>query len=148
MPYERNADLPESLHVLPERAKTVWRKVFNENADKGEDSARKIAWTAIKNGWEKNEDTGKWHLKTDAAAFAGGCVHCGWGIVEIRSMTDRCVFCGDGGTDIDDYDDIGDLDDGPDEPLLAAHGYQTRGGKKFHRSEFFYAQTSDHSTWK
>ena len=112
MPYERNEDLPESLHVLPERAKTVWRKVFNENADKGEDSARKIAWTAIKNGWEKNEDTGKWHRKTDAAAFAGGCDNCGYGTLEMIMAEEECSFCGIAADDHEAAHDIFGIESG------------------------------------
>ena len=70
MPYEKNADLPESVrNVLPKHAQDVFRRVFNQQQDKGADEQRsfQVAWTAIHNGWEKNEDTGKWHRKTDAA---------------------------------------------------------------------------------
>ncbi len=62
MPYSKNSELPDSIKVLPESAMTIWRTVFNENTDKGEESARKIAWSAVKNGWEKNEK-GNWIQK-------------------------------------------------------------------------------------
>lgn len=67
IPYKTNADLPDGVKDnLPSEAQTVYRNVFNENEDKGESSAAKIAWTAVKNGWEKGED-GKWHRKVEKA---------------------------------------------------------------------------------
>lgn len=62
MPYKTNADLPSQCDGLPDAAKTVWRRVFNANADKGEEHAMAIAWTAVKNGWEKDKD-GNWKKK-------------------------------------------------------------------------------------
>lgn len=63
MPYSSNSALPDSIKVLPTEAQSVWRRVFNENYSKGEDSARKIAWTAVKNGWKKTSE-GKWVKKS------------------------------------------------------------------------------------
>lgn len=63
IPYKTNADLPDGIREnLPGEAQTVYRTVFNDNEDKGESNAAKIAWTAVKNGWEKNSD-GKWVRK-------------------------------------------------------------------------------------
>lgn len=63
MPYSSNSALPAGVKVLPSEAQSVWRRVFNENYSKGEDSARKIAWTAVKNGWKK-DSSGKWVKKS------------------------------------------------------------------------------------
>ena len=54
MPYPTNQDLPQQIKGLPEAAQTIWRKTFN-NALKSnnEDSARKIAWSAVKRQYKK-----------------------------------------------------------------------------------------------
>ena len=69
MPYPSNEDLPDTIKVLPVAAQSVWRKVFNDLVAKGtsEDSARKQAWTAVKNGWEKKED--KWVKKMELDTY-------------------------------------------------------------------------------
>ena len=62
-PYKRNQDLPKSVQGLPTGAKTIWRKAFNSAYPKyGEDSARKIAWNAVKNVYKKVGD--KWVKKS------------------------------------------------------------------------------------
>jgi len=61
-PYNKNADLPKQVKVLPSRAQTIWRTVFNENIDKGEDSARKIAWSVVKKVYHKKDE--KWVRKS------------------------------------------------------------------------------------
>ncbi len=64
-PYKTNKDLPKNIrNSLPSVAQTVWRTVFNESLKNGdsEEVARKKAWSAVKNGWEKNDD-GKWVKK-------------------------------------------------------------------------------------
>jgi len=64
-PYKTNKDLPKNIrNSLPSVAQTVWRTVFNESLKNGdsEEVARKKAWSAVKNGWEKNSD-GKWVKK-------------------------------------------------------------------------------------
>jgi len=61
-PYKKIADLPNNItNVLPKRAQAIWMKVFNDIvSEKGESSARKIAWTAVKNaGYKKGKD-GHW----------------------------------------------------------------------------------------
>jgi len=70
MPYSSNDELPKSVKVLPSAAQTVWRNVMNDELKKGtsEESAIKIAWTAVKNGWEKN-DKGEWVKKMKKELF-------------------------------------------------------------------------------
>lgn len=61
-PYDKNSDLPDSVKVLPEDAKSLWREVFNKSYSKGEDYARKVAWTVVKKSYKKNKD-GNWVKK-------------------------------------------------------------------------------------
>lgn len=58
MPWKSNADLPESVQGLPAEAKSVFRKVANEQLAKGasDATAMKIGWTAVKAGWKKEGD--------------------------------------------------------------------------------------------
>lgn len=63
MPYKTNSSLPAEIKsALPVDAQAVFRRVFNANADKGETSAFAIAWTAVKNAWEKDSE-GNWKKK-------------------------------------------------------------------------------------
>ena len=75
MPYEKIGDLPQSVrdHV-PKHAQDIYKEAFNsawhEYADKDErrgDESReevshKVAWTAVKQKYEKGDD-GDWHAK-------------------------------------------------------------------------------------
>ena len=63
-PYKRNADLPSSIKTLPPAAQTVWRKAFNQvlKDTNNEDSARKIAWNAVKDSYYKDKND-KWKKK-------------------------------------------------------------------------------------
>jgi cation transport regulator len=76
MPYPNRADLPEPVkHVLPAGGEEIYQKAFNaayeEYKDpakrtKGgsrEDVARRVAWSAVKRVYKKNEATGKWEAK-------------------------------------------------------------------------------------
>jgi cation transport regulator len=76
MPYKTNTDLPESVrNVLPEHAQDIYREAFNSAWDhydtpeerrkdrSREETAHAVAWTAVKNTYEKNESTGRWRKK-------------------------------------------------------------------------------------
>jgi cation transport regulator ChaB/uncharacterized Zn finger protein (UPF0148 family) len=52
-PYRTNNELPANVKKLPSGAQSIWRDVFNENYPKGEDYAFRIAWTAVKNAYQK-----------------------------------------------------------------------------------------------
>lgn len=71
MPYTSNADLPEAVrNALPAAAQSIFRNVFNAQAERGlsEERAFASAWGALKNqGWEKGDD-GKWH-KVEKALY-------------------------------------------------------------------------------
>jgi cation transport regulator len=74
MPYKTINDLPEKVrHVLPKHAQEIFLEAFNHAAaeyinpdtrrTKGEDLeviAMKVAWSAVKKEYKKNEATGKW----------------------------------------------------------------------------------------
>lgn len=75
MPYKNNDDLPESVtNVLPDHAQDIFREAFNSAYEeykdpqdrRGDDdrdqTARKVAWAAVKNKYEKGSDD-KWHQK-------------------------------------------------------------------------------------
>ena len=46
---------------LPDAAWKVWESVYEQNKDKGDESAAAIAWTAVKKGWKKDGE--KWVKK-------------------------------------------------------------------------------------
>ena len=69
MPYENINELPKSVRNLPSRAKTIYMKAFNsawdEYADAEDDLAREkdsheAAWSAVKEEYKKDEETGEW----------------------------------------------------------------------------------------
>lgn len=62
MPYINNQDLPESISAhLPEHALSIFRKSFNSAIQEynNEITAFKVAWAAVKEKYEKNEN-GVW----------------------------------------------------------------------------------------
>ena len=72
MPYDQRSELPDSVRkVLPEHAQEIYQKAFNsawddyKNPDdrRGEDNreegAHKVAWSAVKQRYRKNDD-GNW----------------------------------------------------------------------------------------
>ena len=76
--YKSNDDLPDSVKDnVPEHAQEIYRKAFNsawEEYDEPEErrggatreeTAHKVAWSAVKNEYEKDEKTGKWKKKSD-----------------------------------------------------------------------------------
>jgi cation transport regulator len=67
MPYSSNEDLPTSVkNVLPSHAQDIYRKSFNsafDQYDGSEETAHKVAWSAVKNSYKKN-DAGEWVKKS------------------------------------------------------------------------------------
>lgn len=72
MPYSRNNELPDGVKDnLPSKAQEIYRKAFNSAFDdykdeedrRGDDSreevAHKVAWSAVKNEYHK-DDSGEW----------------------------------------------------------------------------------------
>ncbi|MBS3998095.1 MAG: ChaB family protein [Hydrogenophaga sp.] len=83
MPYARNEDLPDNVtRVLPAHAQDIYRAAFNEAWDRyarpqdregdasREETAHKVAWSAVKQKYEKpadqktGTDAGQWIPKT------------------------------------------------------------------------------------
>ena len=75
MPFKSINELPESVkNVLPEHAQDIYKEAFNSAYDEYKDSddrrgdesreevAHKVAWSAVKNSYEKGDDS-KWHKK-------------------------------------------------------------------------------------
>ena len=77
MPFRSNRELPDSVKDnLPEHAQDIYREAFNSAADQynypkerrdpdddPEAVAHKVAWSAVKNDYEKRDD--KWVKKKD-----------------------------------------------------------------------------------
>jgi len=64
MPYETISDLPDTIkNSLPTAAQKVWLEAYNgaEKQGQDEETRAKVAWTAVKNGWEQVDD--KWIKK-------------------------------------------------------------------------------------
>ncbi|MDR7072076.1 ChaB family protein [Fictibacillus barbaricus] len=62
MPYDSLKDLPEGVKDnLPHHAQEIYKEAFNSALDeyKEEETAHKVAWSAVKNKYEKS-DSGKW----------------------------------------------------------------------------------------
>lgn len=75
MPYKHRSDLPDSVsNVLPPHAQDIYKEAFNSAWDeykdkddrRGDDSreetAHKVAWSAVKHSYKKGDDD-KWHPK-------------------------------------------------------------------------------------
>ncbi len=75
MPYDRNTDLPENVrNVLPEHAREMYRKAFNNAWDQYEDPAKRqagrtreetahaVAWSAVEHEYKKDVQR-KWVKK-------------------------------------------------------------------------------------
>lgn len=73
MPYKTNTELPDSVrNALPAAAQTVFREVYNNAWDEYKDPekrrghesheevANKVAWNAVKQQFEKDDDGGTW----------------------------------------------------------------------------------------
>lgn len=76
MPYSSNQDLPSDLQdILPKHARDIYREAFNsaheqyvEEQGRDESAAHAVAWSAVKNKYQKNEETGKWELNQGETA--------------------------------------------------------------------------------
>jgi cation transport regulator len=76
MPYDKLSDLPDNVRDnLPRDAQEIYRAAFNNAWDQyadpderrgdasREETAHRVAWSAVKNEYEKDDDTGTWHHK-------------------------------------------------------------------------------------
>ena len=78
MPYKNNDELPDSVKDnLPEHAQEIYRKAYNSAWDQykdpedrrgdasSEETAHRVAWSAVKNDYEKHEDSCEWKRKDE-----------------------------------------------------------------------------------
>jgi cation transport regulator len=78
MPYDSVRELPDSVRDnLPKDAQVIYKEAYNsaweryEDPDKRrgdasrEETARRVAWAAVKNEYEKDEQSGEWVRKED-----------------------------------------------------------------------------------
>lgn len=76
MPYSSTSDLPDNVrNVLPAHAQEIYMEAFNSAWDQydrpeerrgdssREETAHRVAWAAVKNKYEKDEQTGRWKEK-------------------------------------------------------------------------------------
>lgn len=76
MPYQNINELPDSVKDhLPKHAQEIYKEAFNNafeeykdprkirDSSSREEVAHKVAWSAVKNKYKKNEKTGNWKLK-------------------------------------------------------------------------------------
>ena len=67
MPYGKISELPGSVkNNLPKHAQEIYKEAFNSAEEQyGEESrAHRVAWSAVENKYEKNEN-GRWVSKED-----------------------------------------------------------------------------------
>ena len=75
MPYDRITELPDPVKDnLPRHAQEIYKEAFNSAYDQydkpserrgdsdREETAHKVAWSAVKTDYEKGDDD-KWHAK-------------------------------------------------------------------------------------
>lgn len=76
MPYKSKSDLPENVrNVLADHAQEIYMEAYNSAWDQydlpqerrgdssREETAHRVAWAAVKNKYEKDDETGKWKEK-------------------------------------------------------------------------------------
>ena len=76
MPYKSISELPKNVkNVLPKHAQEIFKEAYNSAWDEydkpeerrgdssREETAMRIAWSAVKKKYEKNESSGKWESK-------------------------------------------------------------------------------------
>ncbi len=67
MPYDSIKDLPDRVRDhLPKHGQEIYQAAFNsawDEYDHDEETAHKVAWSAVKQTYEKDESSGEWHRK-------------------------------------------------------------------------------------
>lgn len=76
MPYDSKRELPQNVRDnLPEHAQEIYREAYNSaweqysdpedrRGDQSrEETAHRVAWSAVKKKYEKDEDSGRWRRK-------------------------------------------------------------------------------------
>ena len=76
VPYRDNSQLPDGVkNNLPAHAQDIYKEAYNsayeeyespkdrQNNSNREETAHKVAWSAVKNKYQKDDD-GSWHKKS------------------------------------------------------------------------------------
>lgn len=67
MPYSSLDELPKGVKDnLPKHAQEIYKEAYNsawEQYGHEEERAHKVAWGAVKESYEKDEDSGEWRNK-------------------------------------------------------------------------------------
>ena len=67
MPYRSINELPDSVKDnVPKHAQEIYKEAYNgawEQYDHEEERAHRVAWAAVKNDYEKDEESGRWKKK-------------------------------------------------------------------------------------
>lgn len=67
MPYDNIQELPDNVRdVLPKHAQEIFKAAYNnawKEYDHDEDRARRVAWSAVKQTYQKDDDSGQWTKK-------------------------------------------------------------------------------------
>ena len=67
MPYKNLNDLPKSVREhLPVHAQEIYRAAYNNAWDgygQDEERTHRVAWSAVKKKYIKNESSGQWEVK-------------------------------------------------------------------------------------
>ncbi len=68
LPYEKLSDLPDSVKDnVPEHAQEIYRAAYNSAEEQydEEDRRHRVAWAAVKDKYEKDEESGEWVPKEE-----------------------------------------------------------------------------------
>ncbi|MDD1649808.1 MAG: ChaB family protein [Methylococcaceae bacterium] len=69
MPYKDISDLPTSVREhLPKHAQEIYRAAYNSAWDEyaqNEERAHRVAWSAVKKNYKKDEASGQWKANDD-----------------------------------------------------------------------------------
>lgn len=68
MPYEKLTDLPDNVRDnLPKHAQEIYQAAFNSAEEQydEEERAHRVAWSAVKQKYEKEADSGEWIEKEE-----------------------------------------------------------------------------------
>jgi cation transport regulator len=68
VPYEKLTDLPDNVtDNLPKHAQEIYRAAYNSAEEQydEEDRRHRVAWAAVKDKYEKDEDSGEWVEKDE-----------------------------------------------------------------------------------
>ena len=77
MPYRSNSELPKGVkNALTKHAQEIYREAYNSAWDQydqpeerrgdssREETAHRVAWSAVKKKYKKNNSSGKWERKS------------------------------------------------------------------------------------